>query len=420
MLPPELGEQEKSMPHARVRLLRTVAVLGVVSLVLAACGSSKKEASGGSNNKVVKIGVIAPLSGDLSALGLGIKNSVDLAIKQANKANKVKGWTIQLAAEDDTAKADVGAQAATKLSSDAAVVGVVGTLNSSVAQQVTPILDTASIVQISPANTNDTLTRGQDFKTNPVRPHKNYFRVATLDSLQGGFAADYVYKTAGIKTAATIHDKKTYGQGLAEQFTKQFTADGGKVVAAETINPGDKDFGAVLSKIKPSNPGMIFYGGEYPEASLISSQAKAPGIKAPLMGGDGIYDKTYITAAEGDLATSVGAPAEELDSAKQFVADYKAANYTDAFSAYGAQAYDAANVIIDAWPRCCPKTSHRSTTSVRQDIVKAVQDTNLDGATGKVAFDQFGDTTTKVLTVYKVTTGAWKAVKTASSGRRLK
>jgi branched-chain amino acid transport system substrate-binding protein len=409
------------MPHARVRMLRTVAVGAVLALVLAACGSSKKEASSGSTNKVVKIGFIAPISGDLSALGLGMRNSVDLAIKQANQANKVKGWTIQLAAEDDTAKADVGAQAATKLSSDAAVVGVVGTLNSSVAQQVTPILDTANIVQISPANTNDTLTRGQDFNTNPVRPHKNYFRVATLDSLQGGFAADYVYKTAGIKTAATINDKKTYGQGLAEQFTKQFTADGGKVVAAETINPGDKDFGAVLSKIKPSNPGMIFYGGEYPEASLISSQAKTAGLKVPLMGGDGIYDKTYITVAgaagEGDLATSVGAPAEELDSAKQFVADYKAANYPDPFSAYGALAYDAANVIINGIAKVLSGKAGPVNDQVRQDVIKAVQATDQGGATGSLKFDKYGDTLSKVLTVYKVESGAWKSVKVGEFGK---
>jgi branched-chain amino acid transport system substrate-binding protein len=398
-----------------------VAVGAVLALVLGACGSSKKEASSSGNNKVVKIGFIAPLSGDLSALGLGMKNSVDLAIKQANAANKVKGWTIQLAAEDDTAKADVGAQAATKLSSDAAVVGVVGTLNSSVAQQVTPILDTASIVQISPANTNDTLTRGQDFKTSPVRPHKNYFRVATLDSLQGGFAADYVYKTAGIKTAATINDKKTYGQGLAEQFTKQFTADGGKVVAAETINPGDKDFGAVLSKIKPSNPGMIFYGGEYPEASLISSQAKTAGLKVPLMGGDGIYDKTYISVAgasgEGDLATSVGAPAESLPSAKQFVTDYAAAKYTDPFSAYGALAYDAANIIISAISKTLSGKSVTLDATARQDIIKAVQATDQSGATGSLKFDQYGDTLSKVLTVYKVEGGAWKSVKVGEFGK---
>ncbi|MDQ6797143.1 MAG: branched-chain amino acid ABC transporter substrate-binding protein, partial [Actinomycetota bacterium] len=207
------------------------AVLVGPLLLAAACGGSKSETSGGGEapSKVVKIGVIAPLSGDLTAVGTGIKNSVDLAVKQANAQNRVPGWKVELAAEDDAGKPDVGAQAASKLSSDRAVVGVVGTYNSSVALQVAPILDKVNIVEISPANTNDTLTRGQDFKTSPARPHKNYFRVATLDSLQGGFAADYAYNDLSAKNVVVIHDKKAYGQGLADSFKAQFEKDGGKV-----------------------------------------------------------------------------------------------------------------------------------------------------------------------------------------------
>jgi branched-chain amino acid transport system substrate-binding protein len=133
------------------------------------------------------------------------------------------------------------------------------------------------------------------------------------------------------------------------------------------------------------------------------------------MGGDGIYDKTYIQtakdAAEGDLCTSVGAPTDELASASDFVAAYKAAKYTDDFSAYGAYSYDAANVIIEALAKVLPGKSSID-AQVRSDIVKAVQATQLDGVTGKVAFDEFGDTTTKVLTVYKVTNQEWTAVKT--------
>ena len=128
------------MSQRRNRLVRTVAVAAALSLVLAACGSNKKEAVGGGGaTKTVKISLIAPLSGSLSNLGLGMRNSVDLAVKQANDKNKVPGWRIELAAEDDAAKPDVGAQAAAKLASDASVVGVVGTYNSSVALQVAPV-----------------------------------------------------------------------------------------------------------------------------------------------------------------------------------------------------------------------------------------------------------------------------------------
>jgi branched-chain amino acid transport system substrate-binding protein len=406
------------MPGSTRRRWRRSAVMLLPLLLTVACGGDEEEsgAGGGQAAKVVKIGVIAPLSGDLTATGTGIRNSVDLAIKQANENNLIPGWRIELAAEDDAAKPDVGAAAAAKLVSDSAVVGVVGTFNSSVALQVAPVLDRANIVQISPANTNDTLTRGENFRTSPTRPYKNYFRTATLDSLQGGFAADYASKDLNIKNVAIIHDKKAYGQGLADSFRAQFEKSGGKIVATETINPGDKDFSAVLTKIKPLNPDLIFYGGEYPEGSLISSQAKgAQGMRTPLMGGDGIVDPTYTktagNAANGDFGTSVGAPPEVLDSAKQFIADYKAAGYRDAHTAYGALAYDAANAIISTLPTALASASAID-DNVRRRVVEAVGKVNFGGASGTVAFDSFGDTVTKTLTMYKVEGGEFKPVKT--------
>jgi len=102
-----------------------------------------------------------------------------------------------------------------------------------------------------------------------------------------------------------------------------------------------------------------------------------------------------------------------LDTARQFVADYKAGNYSEPFAAYGAYTYDAANVIISALAQVLPG-KNAIDDSVRQAVVKAVQGTSIDGATGKVSFDPYGDTSNKTLTVYKVTTGAWKAEKTGS------
>ncbi len=401
------------------RLWRFPAVLVVVAMLLAACGSDAEEGTGGGGQdtaplKTVKIGVVAPLSGSLSALGAGIRNSVELAIRQANEENKVRGWRLELAAEDDTAKPEVGAQVATKLASDRDVAGVVGTLNSSVALQVQPILARENIVMVSPANTGVELTQGTDPKAKK-RQFDNYFRVATTDNIQGPFAANFATQDLNAKNVVTIHDKKTYGQGLVAAFTDQLVKNGGKVVAAETINPGDQDFAAVLTKIKPLNPDLIYYGGEYPEAQLLTSQAKGQGIKAPLMGGDGIFDKTYIQtakeAAEGDYCTSVGAPTDELQSAAEFVEAYKAAGFKEDFSAYGAYAFDAANVIINAMAKVLAD-AQAMTPDVRKRIVDEVQKTDFDGVTGKVAFDQFGDTTTKVLTVYKVTSQEWKAAKT--------
>ncbi|HEX2040475.1 MAG TPA: branched-chain amino acid ABC transporter substrate-binding protein [Acidimicrobiales bacterium] len=406
------------MSHARSRLLRSLALFAIGGLLLAGCGGDDEEESGGGDagdaTLTVKIGLIAPLSGSLSALGLGMRNSADLAIKQANEEGKVEGWRIVFQPEDDTAKADVGAQVATKLASDSQVAAVIGTLNSSVALQVQPILSRANIAMISPANTGTALTMGDD-PSAKKRPYNNYFRVCTNDAVQGPFAADYAYDTLGARTAVLIHDKKAYGQGLTQEFQKRFTSKGGRVLATETINPGDQDFSAVVSKIRPLNPAVVYYGGEYPEAAPLSNQLKQGGVKAPLMGGDGIYDATYIQnagpSAEGDLATSVGAPPEKLDSAKQFIEDYQAAKYSEAYSAYGPQAYDAANVIIEALAKVL-EDKETIDDATRQEIVEAIQDTNLKGVTGDVTFDEFGDTTTRLLTVYKVQAGAWKDVET--------
>jgi branched-chain amino acid transport system substrate-binding protein len=399
------------------RIVKLAAVTFVAgALALSGCGSRADNGSTSSSGatKIAKIGVIAPLSGDLSALGLGIKNSVDLAIKQANDSNAIPGWKLEISAMDDQATPDVGKNAATSLSSDDQVVGVVGTLNSSVAQSVTPVLQPVHIVQISPANTNPTLTQGQD-AANPARPYDNYFRTCTTDAVQGPTAAAYLL-SIGIKNVATIHDKKSYGQGLVEAFTKAFIAGGGTVVAAQTINPDDKDFSSVITNVKGANPAVVYYGGEYPQAGPLSKQMKAAGLNVPLMGGDGIYDPSYVdlagSAANGDLATSVGAPVDSLASAKAFVAAYTAAAYKDPMGAYGAQSYDAANAIINALKTSLAKAADAK--SARADTVTAVGSVSFDGATGKISFDKYGDSVSKVITVYKVTGGKWATEKTLS------
>ena len=398
------------------KLVIAGATLLAASLAMSACGTRTDTTGGGGGEetKVAKIGVIAPLSGALSALGLGIRNSVDLAIRQANESNAIPGWKLELAAEDDEAKPDVGKNAATKLAGDDEVIGVVGALNSSVSQSLQPVLLGANIVQISPANTGTSITMGPD-TANPKRGYAHYFRTCTHDAVQGSFAGRFVYES-GYKKIATIHDKKTYGQGLVKYVTEAFTGAGGEIVAAETINPDDQDFSAVISKVKSANPEAVFYGGEYPQAGPLSQQAKAAGLKVPLMGGDGIFSPVYIELAgktsEGDLSTSVGAPTETLESAKSFVSGYAEGGFKEPYEAYGAQSYDAANAIINALKVSLKDASDAQ--SAREATITEVGKVSFDGATGKVEFDEFGDTTNKIITAYEVKGGKWVAVKTGT------
>ncbi|MEA5051822.1 MAG: branched-chain amino acid ABC transporter substrate-binding protein, partial [Propionicimonas sp.] len=348
-----------------------------------------------------------------SALGLGMKNSVPLAVDLANKNTALPGWTREFVPMDDEAKPDTGANAATSLAADPDIVGVVGTLNSGVAQSVIPILDAAHIVQISPANTNPTLTQGAD-PAKPTRPNANYFRTATTDAIQGPVAAKYLLD-AGIKKVAVVHNKGTYGQGLAEAFAAAFKDGGGEVVASESFTPGTEDLSTVVTTIKQAGPEVVYFGGEYANSkdtgggARLSNQMKANGLNVPLMGGDGIFDPEYINlagkAANGDLATSVGAPPTDLKSAAEFLTQYEAANFPEPYAAYGAMSFDAANAIIEGLKVSLADASDAK--SAREATIEAVGKVDFEGASGQVKFDEFGDTVTRVITVYEVADGAW-------------
>jgi branched-chain amino acid transport system substrate-binding protein len=395
------------------KVLRSVTVLGALLLVVSGCSRDSGGGDDAAEKKTVKLGVIAPLTGPLSELGLGIKNSVDLAIRQANEKGTVPGYEIVLAAEDDTADPATGANAANKLASDPAVGGVVGTLNSSVSQSVAPVLAKANIVQVSPANTNPTLTRGPKPDDAPQRIWPTYFRTATTDAFQGPFAADYALGEGGFKSAYVIHDKKTYGQGLAESFTTRFEEKGGTVVGTDTVNENDRDFGAVVTKVIAANPDLVYYGGEYPAAGPLAAQLDERGFKGPLMGGDGIYASDFFKGSgdkgDGTLATSIGEPVANLESAKQFVTDYEAAGFNEGFSAYGAQSYDAANILIQGMAKALPNAD--SVEAARPQIVEAVNATSgFQGATGEHTFDEYGDTSNRALTVYKAEGQEWTPV----------
>ncbi|MGW2032269.1 branched-chain amino acid ABC transporter substrate-binding protein [Streptomyces spinosus] len=402
-------------------LIAITAALAAGALTLTACGSRDSGDKGSDSDNgggTVVIGVDAPLTGDLSAMGLGIKNSADLAVRNANKQKLVKGVTFKIESLDDQAQPSAGQQNASKFVSEQDVLGVVGPLNSSVAESMQKVFDDAKLVQVSPANTGPALTQGPDWQNKKVRPYKAYFRTATTDAIQGPFAAQYVFNTAKKKKVFVIDDKKTYGSGLAATFTSEFKKLGGKVVGTEHINPDAKDFSAVATKVKNSGAEVVYYGGEYPQAGPLSKQIKAAGAKIPLVGGDGIKDDTFMklagSEATGDLATSVGAPVEDLPSAKQFVADYKAAGYKEEYSAYGGYAYDSAWAIIEAVKKVVDANGGKLPSDARAKVTEAMQGVAFDGVTGKVSFDEYGDATNKQLTVYAVKNGAWVPVKSGT------
>ncbi|MGW4384220.1 branched-chain amino acid ABC transporter substrate-binding protein [Kitasatospora sp. NPDC004531] len=400
-------------------LVVTIAVTG--ALTLSACGSRGGKAGGenaGGTTKVV-IGVDAPLSGKLSALGLGIKNSADLATKKANKDNLVPGVTFAIEAKDDQANPNSGGQNATALVAMKDVVGVVGPLNSSVSITMQKIFNDGKLTQVSPANTTPDLSLGPQWASGKYdRQYATYFRTATTDIVQGRFAAQYLYNDAKKTKVFVLDDKKTYGAGLAAIFQEEFKRLGGTVVGSDHVSPDDKDFSAVATKVASSGAEAVYYGGEYPEGGPLSDQIKKAGAKIPIMGGDGLVDAEFVKLSnnnsEGDLATSVGVPVDKLDSAKAYVSDYAAAGYKDGYSVYGGYSYDAAWSIIEAVKAAVEHNGGKVPSDLRAKVLAEMSKVNFSGVTGQVSFDQYGDTTNKQLTVYTVKGPDWSAVKSGT------
>ncbi|OIK25721.1 branched chain amino acid ABC transporter substrate-binding protein [Streptomyces malaysiense] len=389
-------------------------VLTTGALTLTACGSRNNDSKGGdSGNITVTIGVDAPLTGQNSATGLGIQYGAQIAVDDANKNKTVPGVTFKIKALDDKAIPATGQQNATQLVAEKDVLGVVGPLNSGVATQMQQVLDTANLVEISPSNTAPELTQGKDWQSKKVRPFKTYFRTATTDALQGAFAADYAYNGLHKKKAFVVDDKQTYGAGLSKIFKEQFTKQGGKVIGTDHVSVGDRDFSTLVTKIKNSGADILYYGGQYDESQVLTKQLKDAGAKIPLFGGDGMFTPTYIKtagkASEGDLATSIGVPVDTLPAAKDFVATYKAKKYPGDYGTYGSYSYDATTAIIKAVGQVIK--DGKLPDDARAKVVDAVQHNSFDGISGKISFDEFGDTTNKQLTVYQVVNGAWKSVK---------
>jgi branched-chain amino acid transport system substrate-binding protein len=393
------------------RRLNTLALLTVCATVAAALavGVAPAEAA---KQPVVTIGAIAPIDAGLTSFGHGIANSTQLAVDQANKSKAIPGWKIKFKAVNDSSDGPTGAKNVTQLLKDKSVVGIVGPYNSGVALAVLPVLD-GKLALVSPGNTLTDLTLGTN-PSQPTRTDDNYFRVVGADSLQAQFLAQQARKL-GFSNAAVVSETKAVSKGLADQFAAAFKAGGGNVAVQHLVPDGNENFSDFINAAKPLNPDLIFFGGEYNVAAKLRSQATAAGLTAPQMGGDGMNDPAYITgagpAAAGSYASGVGQPISKIPGSTKFLADYQAAGYKDAPTDFGPHAYDATNAIIAALkPLLKGKSSLPN--NARAKVIAGLQNTDLDGVTGPIAFNQYGDVVNPTFTLYTVSGSplAWTPV----------
>ncbi|MDP2401601.1 MAG: branched-chain amino acid ABC transporter substrate-binding protein [Actinomycetota bacterium] len=395
------------------KLLSLVTALLLVAMVATAgCGGGGEttdgDADAGGEVVTVKLGVGAPLTQGAVALGKGIERGATLAIEEFNASDEAKelGIKVEPFVVDDQGDPKVGVNVANQLTSDPDVIGVVGHLNSGVSIPNADVYGKAGIVQVSPASTNPALTLDQKFG--------NVFRVCTVDPVQGAFAADAAFNEFGYKTAFVVDDATPYGEGLAEEFAKNFEAAGGEVLGTEKTSDKDTDFNALVTKIKGENPDIIYYGGIYNAGALFAKQAAEGGFVGNFFSGDGIYSPDYIALAgaanaEGDLCTSIGLPLDQQAKGADFRAMFEAKYGDEDIQAYDTYAYDAALVVLEALKVVAADLGADQLTSAdgKAAIVAAVAATNIEGISGNVSFDEFGDTLNKAVTLYIVKDGAW-------------
>jgi len=341
--------------------------------------------------KVVKIALVCPLTGDVAAMGQGMKRAAEIAVEEGNAAGRFQDIKLELAAFDDRADPKEAVNVANQIISDRQIAGVVGHLNSGCSIPASQIYSKRGLLMITSASTNPKLT---------LQGLKNVFRICTTDDVQGSFAANYFIDKLKITRAAVIHDKTSYGQGLAEEFKKQFEIRQGKITGFDGINIGDKDFRALLTSIKNKKPSLIYYGGMYTECGLISKQAKELGLPVPVVSGDGVFTPEFIkiggNATEGDYASMIGIPPEKLPKAKAFIERYKAKYPGVDMQPYDTYTYEATSLIMEAIEK---------TGKDPAQIVDYVSRAKFSGILGETTFDAKGDTLNKTISIYRVKNG---------------
>lgn len=389
------------MKMRSLRFFVALVALLAVSMLVVGCGGK----GGNSSGTTYTIGIGAPLTQGVVAIGQGIKRGTELAVEQMNQREDVKklGITFKTTEGDDQGDPKTGVTAANTFASDRSVIGVVGHYNSGVTIPASKIYQDNRIVMVSPGATSPTVTaQGYDV----------VFRTCATDDLQGPYAAQQSIKL-GYKTVVVVDDSTAYGEGLAKAFMQEFTKLGGTVLWQTKTQATDTDFNALVTKAKSYNPSIVYYAGLYNAGALLSKQMKNAGLNVPVVGGDGLYDTEYLNLAgkqaEGDLTTCVGLPASMLPAADKFEKDYKAKFPGEEIGGFDAYAYDAAMAIMEAAVKTAQKDGANKLTSPqgREDLIKATAAVSFDGVTGPISFDSKGDTKNKVVTLYKVVDGKW-------------
>src|ERR1700690_3855368 len=293
----------------------------------------------GAASAQIKMGVAGPITGPNAAFGAQLVQGTSQAVEDINKAGGILGQQITLEQGDDVSDPKQGVSVANKFVGDG-VKFVIGHFNSGVTIPASEVYADNGVLEITPSATNPKITE---------RGLWDIFRTCGRDDQQGKLWADLALGELKDKKIAIVHDKTTYGQGLADADRVAMNAGGKKEVLYEGVNTGEKDYSAIVSKIKASGAYYLMWGGLHTEGGLIVRQMRDQGLKTIMISGDGITDTEFASiggpGAEGTLR-SFGPDPRNNPAAKGAVAEFKAKGFEP--QGYTLYSYAAVQIIEQA------------------------------------------------------------------------
>jgi branched-chain amino acid transport system substrate-binding protein len=359
-------------------------------------------------DKTVTIGMSLSLTGADAQSAQKVKEGALMAIEEASAQGGVAGYKLNVIVLDDgtaTAGQYDPAQAATnarKMVADSTIVAAIGPQMSGSGKAMAPILSQGNLATVSPMSTNPDISDPKFAGQYRPKGKAIYFRTVTTDAYQGPNMANFYADTLKAKSVFVLDDSGAYGVGIANSFEAQAQQRGIKVAGRDQLNPKETDYATILTKIKSLNPDALYYGGVAQAGVKLAKQAHDIVPKMIKGGGDGLVSADFLKgagfpAAEGWYATIAAPHVLDDPQVKEWVERFRK-KYGSAPEDYSITSYDAALVILDAIKRVAASGKEVNRDNVRD----AIATTRLKTLQGEVSFDENGDITNKVISVFKV------------------
>ena len=375
------------------RSFLAAAGVSAAALALTACGGSSSTAAStagsaagstaAASGDTIKVGVLGPMTGDVSVYGLAVINGATLYLDQVNANGGVNGKQLEIITMDEQGDATQAVTCFTKMC-DQGITALVGDVTTTPTLALAAESADYNMPMVTASATAEAVT--YDAETDTV--NENVFRATFTDPFQGIKMADYAYQKLGYTQAAVIYLKGAdYNEGLAENFVKEFESLGGTIVDQETYAEGDVDFKTQLTTILGKNPQVVFCPNYYQDVGQILAQAESIGLTVPFLGGDG-WDGLEGYATADQLKDAYFCANYAKGSSTEFESAYKEKYGEDYPNGFAPLGYDAAMTVVYGLQAAEDAGLEAGTDEYKQAVIDAIASGTIDGITGTFTFDE--------------------------------